>query len=281
MRPAGRDAQLLTEAVTLASLNTRGAPLLGTHRAARSAAIAACLEGSDVDAVCLQEVHTYFHLRMLATKMPSFTHVGYAATPVGPAGGLVTLSRRRAETRHAFHRFGAVRAHGVPWRTRLLANLKGTLVTRLTQPAMVIVNTHPSAVRDGDWTESGRFAPLQRHQYGVLARIVAELPDDLAIAVCGDFNAPADSDVHRQLLAATGLHDAFDGRCPPTFRAEYLPAGELPHCIDFILARGALAGHTDTMLAEPVPLPGGSAHVSDHVGLRASLLITASSNDDV
>jgi sphingomyelin phosphodiesterase 2 len=139
---------------------------------------------------------------------------------------------------------------------------------------MVIVNTHPSAVRDGDWTESGRFAPLQRHQYAVLARLVAELPDDRAVAVCGDFNAPAGSDVYRQLLSATRLHDAFDGRCPPTFRAEYLPAGELPHCIDFILVRGALAEYADTMLAEPVPLPGGPGHVSDHVGLRASLLIT-------
>ena len=249
---------MLTEAVTLASLNTRGAPLLGTHRAARSAAIAECLEASDIDAVCLQEVHTYLHLRMLAAKMPSFTHVGYAATPVGPAGGLVTLSRRRAEATPAFHCLGAVRARGVPWRTRLLANLKGSLVTRLTQPAMTIVNTHPTAVRDGDWTETGRFAPLQRRQYAVLARIVAELPDDDAVAVCGDFNAPADSEVHRQLLSATGLHDAFDGRCPPTFRVEYLPAGELPHCIDFILVRGALAKNAGTMLAEPVPLPGGA-----------------------
>jgi sphingomyelin phosphodiesterase 2 len=76
---------------------------------------------------------------------------------------------------------------------------------------------------------------LQRRQYAVLARIVAELPDDEPVAVCGDFNAPADSDVHRQLLSATRLHDAFDGRCPPTFSTEYLPAGELPHCIDFIL----------------------------------------------
>jgi sphingomyelin phosphodiesterase 2 len=249
-------------------------PLFGTHRAARSAAIAASLEASDIDTVCLQEVHTYLHLRMLAAKMPSFDHVGFAVTPLGPAGGLVTFSRRRAAARPAFRRFGAVRAPGVPWRTLVLANLKGSLVTRLTQPAMTIVNTHPSAVYDGDWSASGRFAPLQRSQYAVLARLVAALPDDEPVAVCGDFNAPADSDVHGQLLAETGLRDAFDGRCPPTFRAEYLPAGELPHCIDFILVRGLHASRTETLLADPVPLPGGSGHVSDHVGLRASLLIT-------
>jgi sphingomyelin phosphodiesterase 2 len=263
----------VSDSVTVASLNTRGAPLFGTRRAARSAVIAAYLEASDIDVICLQEVHTYLHLRLLAAKMPSFAHVGYAATPLGPAGGLVTLSRGRTPAKPDFRRFGAAGARGLPWRTRLLGNLKGSLVTRLRQPTMTIVNTHPSAVYDGDWSESGRFTPRQRSQYAALARLVAELPDDQPVAVCGDFNAPADSSVHRQLLAATGLRDAFDGRCPPTFRAEYLPPGELPHCIDFILVRGVLAKDTRTLLAEPVSLPGGSGHVSDHIGLRASLLI--------
>lgn len=264
----------MTETVTVASLNTRGAPLFGTHRAARSAAIAANLESTDLDVVCLQEVHTYLHLRLLAAKMPSFGHVGYAASPIGPAGGLVTFSRVRTAAKPSFRRFGAASARGLPWRTRLLGTLKGSLVTRLTQPAITIVNTHPSAVYDGDWSESGRFAPRQRGQYAALARLVGELPDDQPVAVCGDLNAPADSPAHRQLLAATGLRDAFDGRCPPTFRAEYLPPGELPHCIDFILVRGALAAHTETLLAEPVALRGRSGHVSDHIGLRASLLVS-------
>jgi sphingomyelin phosphodiesterase 2 len=264
----------VSETVTLASLNTRGAPLFGTHRAARSAAIAANLEATDIDVVCLQEVHTYLHLRLLAAKMPSFAHVGYAATPIGPAGGLVSFSRVRTAAKPSFRRFGAASARGLPWRTRVLGTLKGSLVTRLTQPAMTIVNTHPSAVYDGDWSESGRFGPRQRSQYAALARLVTELPDDQPIVVCGDFNAPADSAVHRQLLAATGLRDAFDGRCPPTFRAEYLPAGELPHCIDFILVRGLVTKHAETLLDEPVSLPGGSGHISDHIGLRASLLVT-------
>lgn len=262
------------ETLTVASLNTRGAPLFGTHRAARSAVIAASLEATDIDVVCLQEVHTYLHLRLLAAKMPSFARVEYAATPLGPAGGLVTLVRGRTAAKPDFRRFGAASARGLPWRTRLLGYLKGSLVTYLSQSAMTIVNTHPSAVYDGDWSESGRFAPRQRSQYAALARLVAELPDDQPVAVCGDFNAPADSSAHRQLLAATGLRDAFDGRCPPTFRAEYLPAGELPHCIDFILVRGVLASHTETLLAEPVALPSGPGPVSDHIGLRASLLIT-------
>jgi hypothetical protein len=33
---------------------------------------------------------------------------------------------------------------------------------------------------------------------------------------------------------------AFEGACPPTFRAEYLPAGATPHCIDFILTAGKI-----------------------------------------
>jgi hypothetical protein len=37
--------------------------------------------------------------------------------------------------------------------------------------------------------------------------------------------------------------------------------------------RGVLAKDTETLLDEPVALPGGFGHVSDHIGLRASLVI--------
>ena len=56
--------------------------------------------------------------------------------------------------------------------------------------------------------------------------------------------------------------------------AEYLPAGETPHCIDFILTgAGVKAEAASVMFAGTVPLPGGPGYVSDHVGLRASLFL--------
>jgi endonuclease/exonuclease/phosphatase family metal-dependent hydrolase len=72
-----------------------------------------------------------------------------------------------------------------------------------------------------------------------------------------------------EFTAATELADAFEGSCPPTFRAEYLPAGATPHCIDFILtAREVTADSAALVFAEKKEPLG---YVSDHIGLRARL----------
>jgi hypothetical protein len=90
--------------------------------------------------------------------------------------------------------------------------------------------------------------------------------------VCGDFNIDRDSALFGQFIADTALDDAFEGSCPPTFRAEYLPAGARPRCIDFILTAGEIKAETAEVLfpGEQV-LRGGAGYVSDHVGLLARL----------
>ena len=91
--------------------------------------------------------------------------------------------------------------------------------------------------------------------------------------VCGDFNVDRDSSLFGDFVAGTGLVDAFGGSCPATFRAEYLPAGETPHCIDFILTSEGFKAEAATVLfAGKMPLPGGPGYVSDHLGLCARLL---------
>jgi sphingomyelin phosphodiesterase 2 len=73
-------------------------------------------------------------------------------------------------------------------------------------------------------------------------------------------------------VTGTGLTDAFDGDCPATFRAEYLPAGATPHCIDFILITEDVKTETAAVIfGGKEQLAGG--YVSDHAGLRASLLL--------
>jgi endonuclease/exonuclease/phosphatase family metal-dependent hydrolase len=92
--------------------------------------------------------------------------------------------------------------------------------------------------------------------------------------VCGDFNIGRGSSLFGEFVAGTGLADSFEGACPATFRAEYLPAGETPHCIDFILTVGGVKAEAATVVfAGKEPLPGGPGYVSDHVGLRASLFL--------
>jgi hypothetical protein len=174
--------------------------------------------------VCRQEVLTYWHLRLLVRGMRSFRRVSYRPGPFGPYGGLVTFSRRPASGT-AFRRFGRPpRAPGVPTTSRLQARLKGVLVTRVAGSELYVINTHPVANYDGDWSEANRFYPLHRAELAVLARVVNEAGP--RAVVCGDFNVSRESSLFGGFMAATGLADAFGGVCPATFRAEYLPAGD-------------------------------------------------------
>lgn len=258
--------------VTVVSLNTRGVPLIGSRLVGRYAAIGEAADAGDADAACFQEVLSWWHLRLLARRMRSFRHVSFRPSLAGPAGGLVTFSRLPVAST-VYWGFGMPpRAPGISRAARFRAALKGALVTRLARPGLCIVNTHPVANRDGDWSAAGRFYPLHRAQLDVLAEAVRGVP--APPVVCGDFNIARDSALFDGFVAAAGLADAFEGDCPATFRAEYLPAGETPHCIDFILTgAGVKAEAAAVMSTETEPLPGGLGHVSDHVGLRASLFL--------
>lgn len=79
--------------LSVASLNTRGVPVLGSQLAGRYAAIGTAFEAGPAEVACFQEVLTYGHLRLLVQRMPSFAHVSYRSSFAGPAGGLVTFSR--------------------------------------------------------------------------------------------------------------------------------------------------------------------------------------------
>jgi endonuclease/exonuclease/phosphatase (EEP) superfamily protein YafD len=257
--------------LVIASFNTRGMPMKGSDLMARYAAIGAVFEASNADVVAAQEVHTYVHLRQLKRGMPSFGSITYRSGPVGPAGGLVTLARRPAHTQR-YQRFPLPDpAPGLPQRARWMSPAKGMLVTRLTDPDVSIVNTHPTANADGDWSSGNRFTSLHRQQLASLAAVVQSLQPP--VVVCGDFNIARDSDLHRDFLEKTQLADAFGGQCAPTFRSGYLPDGRTAHCIDFILVSPAVATKdTHLMFTAPMPLRSGTeSFLSDHLGLCATL----------
>lgn len=135
---------------------------------------------------------------------------------------------------------------------------------------MCVVNTHPVANRDGDWSPASRFFPLHQDQLGVLARVVRATT--APAVVCGDFNVDRDSALMRGFLSQTGLADAFSGQCPATFHAGYLDPPETAHCIDFILVSPQIkAGTTQVLFESKQPLRGRREYLSDHIGLYARL----------
>ena len=87
-------SEQLAARLSVASLNTRGIAIRGSRLASRYTVIGTEFEAGRADVVCFQEVFTYWHLRLLARRMPSFRHVSYRPSALGPAGGLVTFSRR-------------------------------------------------------------------------------------------------------------------------------------------------------------------------------------------
>jgi endonuclease/exonuclease/phosphatase (EEP) superfamily protein YafD len=154
----------------------------------------------------------------------------------------------------------------VPRWSRTKASFKGVLLTRLDE--LWIANTHLLANTDGDWSDDSRFTPIHRGQLDALARVMEGIEGPLIL--CGDFNVARESTPYKAFLDRTGLTDAFDGECPPTFHAEYLGPGKSPHCIDFILSRGLAVQSAEQILTDRVHLPGGPMYVSDHVGLGAT-----------
>lgn len=259
--------------ITVGSMNIRGVPLTGSRLTARLRAIGAFFEASDADVVCFQEVQTYYHLAQLSRRMRSFRPVSYRRTLACLAGDVVTFSRRPVIST-AYRRFGVLpAAPGIPALARRAARLKGVLVTRLADPAVSVINTHPTANRDGDWSAANRFYPIHAAQLTALTRVTASTAASTVapMVVCGDFNIDRDSDLFGEFIQHTGLEDAFGGNCPPTFRAEYLPAGATPHTIDFILTAGGIKAESAEVLFS------GEQVVSDHLGLRAQLELPAAS----
>jgi len=178
-------------------------------------------------------VFSWWHLRLLTRRMRSFGQVSFRVSAAGPAGGLVTFSRLPVSGT-AYRGFGMPpAAAGVSRAARWRAALKGALVTRVARPGLWVVNTHPVANRDGDWSPDSRFYPLHRAQLDVLAQVVrgAGGPG----VVCGD-ETPHCIDF-------------------------------------ILTAGGVKAEAATVLFTGKEPLGDGPGYVSDHLGLRASLFL--------
>jgi endonuclease/exonuclease/phosphatase (EEP) superfamily protein YafD len=230
---------------------------------ARIKALAAILEESPYDVVCLQEVISPLNLAALRRATPSYPHVAHGPSVPVVRGGLVTLSRRPIVRRH----FRPYRFTGRPRLEGLLR--KGVLLTRvrLGDEHITIANTHLTANMDNDWDLANPYTRIEANELAQLAELLAHprLTDPLIVA--GDFNVPRASPVLRDFRAATGLADVLNGDPATTFR----PTPEFSlEPIDQILATPPLTATTSVVFKDEIRLPDGrTRYLSDHYGIAA------------
>ncbi|GAB7036807.1 MULTISPECIES: endonuclease/exonuclease/phosphatase family protein [Catenuloplanes] len=225
---------------------------------ARLTALGSLLERSTYDVVCLQEVMFRRHATLLRRGFRHVFHTG----PVLLRGGLVLLSRRPV-TAPRFVPYPTTGPARAEWLMR-----KGFQAA--TVDGVLVVNTHLSANRDGDWSAGNRYTAVHRAELDRLASwLAAEAGPDRPVIVTGDLNVPRGKPALRDFLSATGLHDVLAGDPRPTYRPT--PRWPTPPAFDHVLVRG-LHGHADLVLQEAVPLSHGrSGFLSDHYGVTAEL----------
>lgn len=244
--------------------------------AVRAARFCAQLEASDVDIVNLQELFTRRHLATVRPLLPSFPHAVWRTGVAGrPAGGLVTFSRHRLRGLGYRSFRGIVPSAGGPWfraNHALWGALAGVLVTELPEFGVVVVNTHLTANKDGDWSASNRYHRFQRAQLDRLHSVLRALPADRATVVTGDFNIASDSPLYPMIVDNGRWQDPFVDADPATFHAAFLPPDRSPHRIDFLLTRGTGAvQQAGLVFAEPQE----GSYLSDHVALSARVPMPA------
>jgi hypothetical protein len=152
---------------------------------------------------------------------------------------------------------------------------KGVLITNLG--AITAMNVHLNPNMDGNWSKENRFYPLHKLQLEALNDLVNQSQfENSIIIMSGDFNLAKDCDLFPEFLKQGYWDDAFAGDLTPTFRAEFLKAGRIAHCIDYVLVRGpkhkVQVKEVSYRFADKVELANGTtAFISDHKGLYAKL----------
>jgi endonuclease/exonuclease/phosphatase family metal-dependent hydrolase len=232
---------------------------------ARLRALGELLAGSQYDVVCLQEVMFRRHVRLLRSVAPAYRHHAYAGAVV-LEGGLAILSRWPV-TRWRFVRYPLMR----PLRPEMLMRKGAQLVSVATPDGeLIVVNTHLSANRDGNWSRDNASVRLERAELHHLAAELAALDPAARVVLAGDLNIPRDAVVLQDFIAAAGLRDVLAGDERPTYRPT--PEFPAPPAFDHVLVRGGLTARAGLVFQDPVSLAGGrSGYLSDHYGVSADL----------
>ena len=239
------------------------------------------IEASEIDVINLQEVFTHQDRRLFEEYLPSFKYVSFESSIAGPKGALMTFSRLPME-KIGYESYAAaaksIDKAGLPLLSKTKSAMKGILISRIGARQLTVLNTHPLANDDWDWSSGNRFQALQEAFLEQLVGIVQQYEranENEAIFLGGDLNVAKDSKLFARFLGKVGLRDAFHNDTSPTFYGEFLDSGLRTRCIDFLLVSSTAEVTSQRRIFEgKVMISGkGEVYLTDHFGLSATITL--------
>ncbi|MFA6981887.1 MAG: hypothetical protein WC243_02610, partial [Patescibacteria group bacterium] len=160
-----------TWGITIFTLNTYSVPF-GKNIIARQGSISRELSRLNIDVLNLQEVITYDSVWRLSKNLREFPYKCFEAGIIGPKSGLITFSKYPLE-KVGFYGFHTRSAKRKSIFYKLLFH-KGILGVKVSQFPLVVINTHLSANKNGDWSEKSPYYNMHEEQLRELSKISKE-----------------------------------------------------------------------------------------------------------
>lgn len=273
--------------LSIATLNVFGAPffayrilrtLFRTKIFDRFKIITKYFNKSNIDIVAFQEVHTNRQLSFLIRSMSAYPYVACEKYFFGPRGGVVIFSKFPFENVD----YVDFKQKGKLWNKSIVGKIgkRGVLIAKLSRHPIYILNTHLTQNSDHNWHPKNRFLPIMRSQLQQLSEIVASLSEKNSVITTGDFNMPKTSPYYEYFKTQSRVKDIFADYSFNTYRKEFLPSGHSVGRIDYIFTSGKpeiIEPHVSHIFRKKLNLSKHGFHyVSDHVGLKARLLLNFS-----
>ena len=152
---------------------------------------------------------------------------------------------------------------------------KGILTTEFSNSEFIVINTHLSANRGGDWSSQSHFSPLHTKQIAEFSQHVNSVKRKDYVFFSGDFNIPKTSDFYKNLVSKTNSIDLFEKYNFPTFHKEFLFKDEKGNRLDFIFLK-TLKKYSSTkkqhiFTKQTIQKTVNRGFVSDHMGLIVTI----------
>ncbi|HSA83535.1 MAG TPA: endonuclease/exonuclease/phosphatase family protein [Patescibacteria group bacterium] len=248
----------------LLSLNiTDRVKTIGDHLAKESA-----------DIIMLQEVHTYFVLRMLKKKLSQYPYVAYQPSWFGAKGGLVIFSKHPLEQVSYINYKKRGSFFNKSFVTRLIQN--GILTAEIKNTSVSVCNTYLTPNMDYDHSKKNRFTKFSEAQLRQLAEIGKILTQKgNHVLIGGDFNIDKKGYLYKVFLDLSQATDLFAHYNSPTKIQEFYPKNKTVERLDYLFHIGKTKPKeitTTHLFTEKVKINNKTTtYLSDHIGLQATL----------